>query len=413
MPKLKKFTDRNVRDAKADSTKYQRLHAYPTTGLYLVITPKGVKRWVWRYTDLDGKPNEMGLGIWPYVSLERARQLADHLRGIRADNRDPQELKERNKLEGLTLRQVSEEWLEKRSFKSESWLRDKRNLLFNHCESIMDLLPMQFAGKPEKIDKALAPIRKDRPGQAERLRATLVQIFNYAKVKRIFAGENPADREVQHELSPLAPRNGKHWKALPYQKVPAFMRDLRTHRVGSIAAWALDFVILTACRTNEVLGARWEEFDFNERVWTIPVERLKTKNNKDVEPHRVPLSKQALALLDLWRSHRNGSPLVFPGRSLQEPLDEKALRSLLYDMGYRGKATVHGFRSAFRTWAEEQHNFDYKAKETCLGHMIKSPYDRTDVLEKRRPIMEAWADYCCSGSPAGVSTPVYIEHKTT
>jgi integrase len=398
-----KLTDRRVREAKPDPNgKWRRIGDLLCTGLKLVITPDGVKRWVWRYSRLDGKgPTEMGLGIWPIISLDEARRHANHFRDLLAHRQDPQQLKERNIIEGKTLRQVSEEWIEKWApSRSKSWLREKRNLLFNHCGPLMDLLPIQLAGGggPEKIDKVLAPIRQNRPGtgQAERARVTLVQVFNYARSRNIlpYGVQNPADREIQKHLSPPVPRIEKHFRALPYQQVPAFIQNLRTRQDRSVARLALEFAILTACRTGEVLGARWEEIEGN--VWTIPAIRMKTKNNPNPKPHRVPLSKQAMAVIQLRERSRTSSPYIFTGPK-KERLNDKALRDQVYDMGFKGITTVHGYRSAFRDWCEERNNFDWAAKEMCLAHKLGKTaraYVRTDYLDKRRTIMNKWASHC-------------------
>ena len=259
----------------------------------------------------------------------------------------------------------------------------------------MDLLPIQVAGSggPEKIAKVLAPIRQ---GQADRARVTLVQVFNYARSRNILpiGVQNPADREIQKHLSPPVPKKEKHFRALPYQQVSAFIRDLRTRQDRSVAALALELAILTACRTGEVLGARWKEIEGD--VWTIPAIRMKTKNNPNPNPHRVPLSKQAMVVIQLRERSRTSSPYIFTGPT-QERLNDKALRDQVYDMGFKGITTVHGYRSAFRDWCEERNNFDWAAKEMCLSHKIGKTaraYVRTDLLDKRRIIMQAWASYC-------------------
>jgi integrase len=395
-----KLTDRRVREAKPDPNgKWRRIGDLLCTGLKLVITPDGVKRWVWRHSRLGGKgPTEMGLGVWPIISLDEARRRANHFRDLLAHGQDPRQLKERNIIEGKTLRQTCEEWLGTWApSRSESWLREKRNLLFNHCASLMDLLPIQVAGSggPEKIAKVLAPIRQ---GQADRARVTLVQVFNYARSSSIlpYGVQNPADREIQKHLSPPVPRIEKHFHALPYQQVPAFVQNLRTH-ARSVSAVALELAVLTACRTGEVLGARWEEIEGN--VWTIPGIRMKTKNNPNPKPHSVPLSKQAMAVIQLRERSRTSSTYVFTGPT-QERLNDKALRDQVYEMGFKGITTVHGMcRSAFRDWCEERNNFDWAAKEMCLAHRLPKTaraYVRTDLLDKRRKIMQKWADFCCS-----------------
>jgi integrase len=176
---------------------------------------------------------------------------------------------------------------------------------------------------------------------------------------------------------------------MDYQKVPTFITMLRQMR--STGAACLECIILTACRTGEVREMQWSEIDWDKRTWTIPAQRMKTRTE-----HVVPLSNRVLELLRREQEHANGSPYVFLGRYRNGPLDNKTMLRLLNDMGET--VTVHGFRSSFRSWAQEQTTFDFYAVEMCLAHSVGSAvtraYLRGNAIEKRREIMTAWAEYC-------------------
>jgi integrase len=248
--------------------------------------------------------------------------------------------------------------------------------------------------------RALEPIWVKRAVTASRLRGRIESILDWAKVRGYRDGENPArwDGHLKHALAAHKKvRKVKHHPALPYNEIGAFMVKLRER--GDLPAAALEFLILTATRSGEALGARWAEIDLDEGVWTVPAER--TKRHKEL---RVPLSPAALALLR--RLPRDGD-LVFPGRKGR--LGPDILRYVLRVLGHAA-ITSHGFRSTFRTWAAEQTNFPRELCEVALGHAVgdetERAYQRGDLLQRRRKLMEAWSSYVSKPAATGKVVPI-------
>ena len=224
-------------------------------------------------------------------------------------------------------------------------------------------------------------------------------ILSWAKVRGYREGENPA--QWRGRIDQLFPAKGKvrkvqHHRALPYADVPAFMKQLREQ--AGLSARALELLILTATRTSETLCATWNEFDRNAAVWTIPGSRMKAS-----EDHRVPLSSPAVELLKVLTEFRVNE-FVFPGMKPGRPLSQMSLLMLLRRMGYED-VTVHGFRSSFRDWAAERTSFPGEVAELALAHAVpnavEAAYRRGDLLEKRRPLMEVWAEYCAGKRASG------------
>jgi integrase len=217
-------------------------------------------------------------------------------------------------------------------------------------------------------------------------------------------GENPA--RWRGHLDKVLPNKAKvrrveHHPALPFGDIPAFMERLRQEN-GS-AARALEFAILTAARTGEVIGARWDEIDIEARLWTIPAARMKSERE-----HRVPLPLAAVALLERLAETRSGD-FVFAGGQAGRPLSNMAMLVLLRRMK-RGDMTVHGFRSTFRDWAAERTSFQNEVIEMSLAHAIGDKVEaacrRGDLFDKRRRLMEAWAGYCTSSPASGAVVPI-------
>jgi integrase len=216
-------------------------------------------------------------------------------------------------------------------------------------------------------------------------------VLDAAKARGLRSGENPA--AWRGNLKVLLPKRKRltrgHHPALPYVEMPAFMADLRSR--DAMAALALEFCILTATRTGETLGAEWKEIDLETGLWVIPAARMKV--GKD---HRIPLSRRALEVLAKLTEARTGR-FVFPGPRRGKPLSNMAMMMLLRRMR-QGKLTVHGFRSAFRDWAGNETSFAREIAEAALAHIIgdaaERAYRRGDALEKRRAMMEAWAQWC-------------------
>ena len=199
-------------------------------------------------------------------------------------------------------------------------------------------------------------------------------------------------------------RRVEHRAALPYAEAAAFMADLRQQ--DGIGAKALEFAILTAARTNEVIGARWDEFDLAERLWIVPAERMKSGRE-----HRVPLSQPALAVIEHMKEIRQNA-LVFPGARANRLLSHMTMLNALQHMG-RTDVTPHGFRSTFRDWAAERTNFPREVAEIALAHMVgdqvERAYQRGDLFQKRRQIMDAWAKFCAA--PLAAATVISLQRK--
>ena len=242
--------------------------------------------------------------------------------------------------------------------------------------------------------KVLEPIWTTKPETAGRVRGRIESVLDWAKVRGYRAGENPA--RWRGHLDKLLPARSKvrrveHHAALPYAELPGFLMSLRDQE--GIAARALEFAIVTAARTGEVIGARWSEIDLLEKIWTVPPGRMKAGKE-----HRVPLSARALAILEEMQPHRHAEDsFVFPGAKLGRPLSNMAFLMLLRRMG-RDDLTAHGFRSSFRDWAAERTNFPSEVAEMALAHMVGSKveaaYRRGDLFEKRSRLMAAWATFC-------------------
>jgi integrase len=248
----------------------------------------------------------------------------------------------------------------------------------------------------DKIETAdvlavLQPIWREKPETASRLRGRIERVLNAAKAKGYRTGENPAAwRGHLENLLPKPSRLSRgHHAAMRYQDVPAFVATLRERE--AVAGLALEFAIVTAARSGEILGARWSEVDLDAKVWTIPAERMKAARE-----HRVPLSEPALAILRKVNEAKV-SDYVFPGQRPGKPLSVMALEMVLRRMGIED-ATVHGFRSAFRDWAGNETNFPRELAEHALAHVIgdkaEQAYRRSDALMRRRELMDAWARHC-------------------
>jgi integrase len=251
----------------------------------------------------------------------------------------------------------------------------------------------------------LAPIWQTKAETAARLRGRIERVLDAARVKGLRSGENPA--RWRGHLDKLLPKRQKlsrgHHVAMPFEDVPDFVADLRKRE--AIAALALEFCILTASRSGEVLGAVWPEINRAAKVWTVPAERMKGGRE-----HRVPLSPRALEILDKLAAVTAGDH-IFPGQRLGRPLSVMAMEMVLRRM--KVDVTVHGFRSAFRDWAGETTTFPREVAEAALAHVVgdktERAYRRGDALEKRRKLMDAWAAFIGSSKTAG--TVVHLSHR--
>ena len=385
---------------------------YPDgAGLYLQVSAKGVRSWVYRYM-LNGTPRYMGLGPLHTVTLADARIKALEARQLRLAGVDP--IKARHdkvteaRLEAarsITFKDAAEAYMEAHK---EDWRNAKhadqwRNTLETYAYPVLGALPVQGVDVA-LVMKVLGPIWTTKTETARRVRGRIERVLDWATTSEYRVGENPA-RWRGHLENLLAKRSKvrevEHYPALPYDEVGAFMVALR--RQEGTAARALEFLILTVCRTGEAIGARWPELNIEEALWTVPAGRTKSGRRA----HRVPLSSAALAIVNAMQKARTtepGNSFVFPGGKRGRPLSNMALLALLKRMG-RSDLTVHGFRSTFRDWAAERTNYPREVAEMALGHVIsdavEAAYRRGELLEKRRRLMGEWARFCRSGAKVG------------
>lgn len=365
-------------------------------GLYLAIDDTGRRRWMFMYVR-SGKRVELGLGSGRDLPLATARAEAATLRTMLAEGIDPKA--ERAKLKGIpTFGACADAYIEAMS---PSWRNPKhiaqwRMTLTKYAEPIRHR-PVDEVSTPE-ILAVLQPLWSRTPETAERLRGRIENVLNAAKAKGHRTGENPATwRGHLDQLLPKRQRLSRgHHAAMPYAQVPAFMTDLQSR--STVAARALEFTLLTAARSGEVLGANWREIDFDKRIWTIPAHRMKAGRE-----HRVPLSERATAVLGIM-AELGVQGYIFPGPKPKTPLSSMAMAMLLRRM--QTGVTVHGFRSSFRDWASETTGFSHETCEMALAHTItnkaEAAYRRGDLFDKRQTLMEAWAAYCASEDSAKV-----------
>jgi len=365
-------------------------------GLYLFIDDKGRRRWIFMYVR-RGRRVELGLGGGRDLSLAAARTEAATLRAMLANGEDPKAARARDQ-NIPTFGESADRYLDTMQ---ESWRNPKhvaqwRMTLEDYAKPIRHLPVDEIT--TQDVLAILEPLWKRVPETAKRLRGRIENVLDAAKAKGQRSGENPA--RWRGHLDQLLPKRQRltrgHHAALPYDEVPNFMADLRSRL--AVAARALEFTILTACRTSEVLGANWAEFDLEKMVWTIPADRMKAARE-----HRVPLSPRCQQIIEEMQK-KGTEGLVFPGPRPKEPLSTMAMAMLLRRM--KLEVTVHGFRSSFRDWASETTGFPHEVCEMALAHAIankaEAAYRRGDLFEKRRKLMAAWAGYCATPRAAKV-----------
>ncbi len=380
-------------------------------GLFLQVSASGAKSWVFRFKD-GGRLREMGLGPTHTVSLAEARQKALECRKARLDGRDPIEARraERMRLKfdaakAMTFAACAERYiaLHKAGWRNPKHAAQWPATLSTYVYPFFGLLPVQ-AIDVGLVMKAIEPIWVQKPETAGRVRGRIESVLDWATARGYRQGENPA--RWRGHLENLLPKKSKvrrieHHAALPYAEIAVFMAELRKQE--GVAARALEFAILTAARTGEVIGATWGEIDLDERLWTVPGERMKAGKE-----HRVPLSGAALAIVEEMRKIRRGDH-IFPGPKEGRPISNMAMLMLLRRMD-RGDLTAHGFRSSFRDWAAERTTFPAEVAEMALAHTVsdkvEAAYRRGDLFLKRRQLSEAWAKFCKAAPAAGQLVPI-------
>jgi integrase len=381
-------------------------------GLYLNVGPTGGKSWIFRYM-LNGKAREMGLGPLHTITLAQARQRAADQRRAKLDGIDPLEQRRATKAAAalaaarvITFKACATKYI---AANKAGWRNAKHGAqwtatLTAYAYPVIGDLAVN-AIDTGHITRILEPIWVTKSETATRVRGRVEAVLDYARTHRWREGENPArwKGHLENVLpKPSKVRRVEHHAALAWGEVAGFMRLIE--KQDGVAALALRFAILTAARTGEVIGARWEEIDLATGVWTVPEERMKGHRE-----HRVPLSKPALAVLTETAALRQGdAPFVFPGGKAGRPLSNMAMLVLLRRME-RGDLTAHGFRSSFRDWAAETGQASDIA-EAALAHVVGDKaviaFQRGDLLERRRKLMAGWAEYC---EPATVTEDARLE----
>jgi integrase len=363
-------------------------------GLYLSISGEGRRRWVFLYT-WRGKQREAGLGAAGKggVSLKAAREKAAEGRALVKAGVDPiAEWNKANPEEVRSFGKAADDYLavHQGGFRNEKHKAQWAMTLTRYCEPIRGM-PVD-AVDTEAVLSVLKPLWTRAPETASRLRGRIEAVLDAAKARGFIERNEANPARWRGHLDKLLPKRAKltrgHHAAMPYAEVPAFVAELRQR--PATAARALEFCILTATRSGEALAARWDEMDFEGKVWTVPAGRTKAARE-----HRIPLSERAVHILREMEAERTGE-FVFPGQRPGRPLSGMAFEMLLRRIN--SPYTAHGFRSSFRDWAGNETLFTRELAEHALAHVIgdkaEQAYRRSDALARRRELMDAWAKYC-------------------
>lgn len=382
-------------------------------GLYLQVSKSGTKSWIFRFT-LRGKAREMGLGATHTVSLALARESARQHRLTIRNGKDPLEARIADRLDAklerakaMTFDDCAKAYIaaHRGSWKSAKHAAQWESTLATYAGPTIGALPVA-AVDTALVVKVLEPIWQEKTETATRLRGRIESILDWATVSHFRTGENPA--RWRGHLDNLLANPSKvarvvHHAALPWAEIGTFMVDLRQRQ--GVAARAVEFGILTAGRSGEVRGARWSEIDLDGATWTVPGERMKAGRE-----HRVPLSTAAVELL---RHLPRLGDVIFPGKKHESELSDMSLTAVLKRMA-RIDITMHGFRSTFRDWCAESagNSFPREVCEHALAHSlpdkVEAAYRRGDLIEKRKVLMQVWADFCAIVPSSASVTPLRI-----
>jgi integrase len=388
--------------------------------LWLQVTKgkRGPSRsWIFRY-ERGGRMRSMGLGSLDTISLTNARERARKCREQLLDGIDPIEHRTAERAakiaEGarsITFEAAAAAYIaaHRDEWRSQQHAAQWPASLAKYIHPILGRVPVAQLDTP-LILQALQPIWPTMTVTASRLRARVEAILDWATVSGYRAGDNPArwSGHLEYLLSKPAKRTVEHHPAMPWRELPAFMAKLRA--VDGVVARALEFTVLCASRRNEAREATWGEIDLATATWTIPGKRM--KGGKE---HRVPLAPRAVTILREMHAIRQNE-FVFPAEKRAGAFDKETLRYLLRRLGH-GDITVHGFRSSFRTWAGEATAFAHEVCEQALAHTISNAveraYQRGDLFEKRRRLMEAWATFCGTPAVEGAVIPMRAAASAT
>jgi integrase len=358
-------------------------------GLYLIVTARG-RRWAFRYTKPSTRRvTELGLGSATLLTLAEAREKALDCRRAVAKGLDPVDQKREQRRSQITFAEMANAYL---AIKQQEWRSErschKAGLLLNTYASPLATKSVNTI-TADDVEATLRPLWDRSRTQGKRTQAVIYQVFELAIAKGYRTANNPADWRIMKRRFPkVAPV--RHFTTMDYMQVPAFVKQLHSARERTaLSPFVIEFLILTACRTNEVTRMRCEEIDWEQRTWTIPASRTKTARE-----HRVPLADRALVLLKQQFQFAKGDH-VWRGRNGQ-PINNRALYIYLH-RSMKVLVTIHGFRSSFRDWAGNETHFDRVTCELALAHKAgdatELAYRRSDALAKRRALMDAWAAY--------------------
>lgn len=375
-------------------------------GLYLIVQGEFSKNWVFEY-QFNGKRRYMGLGSALDVSLADARERRNEYRKLKANGVDPLQRKKEARAaqvlvaaKAVTFKEAATRYMDANRA---GW--ERRHALAWQQTLEVYAFPKLGALPVQSIDKALVlavldPIWTSANVTATRLRGRIESVLDWAKAMDMREGENPARWRGHLNKILLAPKKVtqvKHFRSMPFEDVPAFMKELRAQS-DIVAAAALEFLVLTASRKTEVRNARWDEIDLKKAIWTVPAARMK----KRIE-HEVPLSRAALDILERMQKSRINEYVFFATIRGTKRISDAVFGRVLDEMG-REDGVVHGFRSSFRSWAGAKTNFPREVAEAALAHTVgdksERSYQRDNLIEKRRKLMDAWAEYCSKPAPA-------------
>lgn len=355
-------------------------------GLFLKVDPSGARRWVQRIV-IRGKRSEIGIGSASLVSLAEARETALENRKLARAGGDPLQAKR----EAQALLTFEEAARKVHEIHKPTWRNPKHAAQFI---STLETYTFPRIGKLKVSEvttadvlAVLQPIWLEKSETARRVKQRIGTVMKWA-VANGWRPDNPAD--AVGSALPKQDRTPQHRKAMPYDNVPEFLDTLKASNAGDLTKLALELVILTASRSGEVRLADWSEFDLEAGIWTRPALRMKSKKE-----HRVPLSARAIEILSGAKALGMGEGLVFPGTKANKPLSDMTLSKLTKELGY--DVDVHGFRTSFKTWAQERTNTARDVSEAALAHVVKdkaeAAYARSDFFEKRRKLMERWESF--------------------
>jgi len=361
-------------------------------GLYLVVDPSGAKRWVLRIV-VQGRRRDMGLGGLKAVSLADARQLAERYRADARSGGDPLADRKEKTATIPTFQEAARKVYEglRPSWKNPKHAAQWISTLERYVFPQVGKRPVSQISSADVL-RVLSPLWLAKEETARRLAQRISVVIRWARAAGYFTGDDPV--AATRPALPRQKRNVKRHKSLDFQQVPELVKQVKGCSSSAVSRLAMEFLILTASRTKEVLGATWHEVDEDKNLWVLPVGRTKTGRE-----HRVPLTTRMKEILSEAKSLSPHAELIFTSPTTGLSLSYNTLLHVLQKR-IGSEATVHGFRSSFKDWAAETTNFANEVSEMALSHKISNPveaaYRRGDLLEKRRELMKAWEDFLCN-----------------